>query len=137
MPTLNQLATKQYDETNTYDELIHFVILYAIEPHPMSPDPSPYKGIVWEEEYSTIGQSFTYDERVATAQDTLPLLEGNQLILVDDLVPDGPNNPTWCTYGTCPDCAYLIRQNGVIDTTQRWFDAEGMEEAINALLGVN
>ena len=137
MPDLNQLATKQYDENTTYDELVHFVNLFVVEPHPESPDPSPYTGDVRVMNDITNGQAFTYDERVATAQEIDPLLEGNQLLLVDDLVPGALNNPVWCTYGPCPNCAYLIRQDGTIDTTQNWFNAEGMEEAINDLLRVN
>ena len=137
MPVLNQLATKQYDEHTTYDELVHFVHVYVVEPHPVSPDPSPYTGSVWEAEYSTKGQAYTYDERVATAREIDPLLEGTQLLLVDDLVPGALNNPVWCTYGPCPNCAYLIGQDGVIDTVQTWFNGANMETAIDGLLGGN
>ena len=137
MPDLNQLAAKLFDATTTYDERVHFIHVYVVEPHPESPDPSPYSGRVWEMDYSTKGQPFTYDERVAAAQDMLPLVEGNQLILVDDLIPGERNNSVWCTYGPCPNCSYLIDQDGIIDTTQIWFEAAGMEGAINALLGVN
>ncbi len=137
MPVLNQLASKQYDENTTYDELVHFVHLFVVEPHPESPDPSPYTGNVWEMNYSTKGQAFTYDERVATAREIDPLLEGTQLLLVDDLVPGALNNPVWCSYGPCPNCAYLIGQDGTIDTTQEWFSANSMETAIDELLGGN
>ena len=137
MPDLNQLATKQYDENTTYDELVHFVHVFVVEPHPVSPDPSPYTGAVWEMNYSTKGQAFTYDERVATAREIDPLLEGTQLLLVDDLVPGALNNPAWCTYGPCPNCAYLIDQNATINTTQRWFNAGDMELAINGVIGIN
>ena len=103
MPALNPLATKKYDENTTYDELVRFVHLFVVEPHPESPDPSPYTGVVWEMSYSTKGQAFTYDERVATAQEIDPLLKGNQLLLVDDLVPGALNNPVWCTYKSLPE----------------------------------
>jgi hypothetical protein len=135
VPALNQLANKQYDETNTYADLVHFIHLYVVEPHPKGPDDSPYSGQVWEAEYSTKGQAFTYNERVSAAQDMIPLLGGNQLMLVDDLVPGNLNNPAWCTYGPCPNCAYLIGQDGVIDTAQTWFNAGEMETAIDRLLG--
>ena len=137
MPALNQLATKQYDATSTYDEHVHFVHVYIVEPHPESPDISPYTGTIWEMEYSTKGQAFTYNERVSAAQDILPLLEGNQLILLDDLGPGSLNNPVWCTYGPCPNCAYLIDQNATIYTIQEWFNAEDMELAINGVIGIN
>lgn len=133
MPALNELATTLYDDENTYADLVHFITLYVIEPHPTSPDISPYKGTVWEDTYSTKGQAFTYEERVVHAQETLELLEGNQLILVDDLVPGERNNPVWCTYGTCPNCAFLIGQDGLIDVVQTWVNVEYMKEAIDRL----
>ena len=134
MPDLNQLAVKQYDDTTTYADRVHFVHIYVAEPHPMSPDVSPYTGKVWEGSYSTRGQAFTYDERVEAAVEILPELEGDQQILVDDLEPGDLNNPVWCTYGPCPNCAYLISRDGVIENVQTWVEADGMEEAIDRLL---
>jgi hypothetical protein len=134
VPALNELATTAYDDTATYGDKVHIVNLYVIEPHPMDPDPSPYTGEVWEAQYSTKLQAMTYDERVAAALDTEQLLEGNQIMLVDDLTPGGQNNPIWCTYGTCPNCAYLIRQDGVIDTVQTWVNVNQMKAAIDLIL---
>jgi len=54
-------------------------------------------------------------------------------MLVDDLTP-GPNNPVWCTYGTCPNGAFLIRQDGSVDTVHTWVDVSAMERAIRTLL---
>lgn len=100
----------------------------------MAPDVSPNTGTVWEFEYSTIRQPLVYDDRVAAAQDTEDLLEGNQLVLVDDLTPGQQNNPVWCTYGPCPNCAYLIGQDGVIVTVQTWAFLAGMKAEIDQLL---
>jgi hypothetical protein len=100
----------------------------------MSPDVSPYTGKVSKANYSTRGQAFIYDERVEASLEILPELEGDQMILVDDLEPSDLNNPVWCTYGPCPNCAYLISQDGVIENVQTWFEADGMEEAIDRLL---
>lgn len=133
MPVLNSIAQASYDSTNTYADLVHLVHVYVIEPHPASPDPSPYSGVVWEEGYSTLGQPKTYDGRVSNALDMVPLLEGDQLLLVDDLTPGDLNNPAWCTYGPCPNCAFLIGQDGVIDTVQTWVDSS-IQSAIDALL---
>ena len=69
-----------------------------------------------------------------TARETAALLEGNQLLLIDDRPPGHLNNPVWCTYGTSPNSASLIRQDGILDTAQLWLDAAEMEEAINNLL---
>ncbi|OGL42653.1 MAG: hypothetical protein A2161_20680 [Candidatus Schekmanbacteria bacterium RBG_13_48_7] len=134
MPALNSLATKLYDRTHTYCEMVHFVHIYVIEPHPMSPDPSPYSGSVWPGSYSTKRQPKTYCERVANALDVEPLLTGYQRLLIDDLRPNGPDNPLWCTYGTNPNCAYLIAMDGTIDKVQLWVDTTDMETAIKDLL---
>ncbi len=134
MPELNQLATSDYDQTTTYGDRVHIINLYVVEPHPMAPDVSPYSGVVWETVYSTIRQPMVYDDRVAAALTTEGLLEGNQLMLVDDLTPGQHNNPAWCTYGPCPNCAYLIRQDAVIDTVQTWVDVSEMQTAIDRIL---
>jgi hypothetical protein len=131
---LNDLATETFDASTTYGDRVHIVHLYVIEPHPEAPDVSPYGGVVWETDYSTKRQPLTYPERVAAAQDTEILLEGNQLMLVDFLTPGELNNPVWCTYGPCPNCAYLIGQDGVIDTVQTWLNVDGMKRAIDQLL---
>jgi hypothetical protein len=134
VPALNELAVKNFDASHTFDDLVHFIHVYVIEPHPQSPDLSPYNGEVWEAEHSSLRQPLTYAARVANAQQTVTLLTGNQLLVVDDLTPGQNNNPAWCTYGTCPNCAFLIRQDGTIDTAQTWFDATDMEAAIHSLL---
>ncbi len=134
MPALNELAEKTYAGSETYADRVHIVHIYVIEPHPKSPDVSPYTGTVWEGEYSSKHQPLTYAERLAAARDTKLLLEGNQLILIDDLVPGDDNNPVWCTYGPCPNCAYLIRQDGIVDTVETWLDVAAMQSKIDALL---
>jgi hypothetical protein len=134
VPALNSLATTAFDASSTYDQRVHFVQVYVIEPHPQDPDPSPYRGTVWEAEYSSKGQPKTYAERVQNARDVLPSIQGNQLQLVDDLTPGAHNNPVWCTYGPCPNCAFLIRQDGILDTVQTWVDATDLQSAIDALL---
>ncbi len=134
VPALNLLAATSYDDTTTYADRVHIVTLYVIEPHPMAPDVSPNSGTVWEMQFSTIRQPLVYDDRVAAAQDTEALLEGDQLVLVDDLTPGQQNNPVWCTYGPCPNCAYLIGQDGVIDTVHTWAFIDAMRLAIDQLL---
>jgi hypothetical protein len=89
---------------------------------------------VWAAQYSTIRQPRTYAEREAAARETKALLTGPQVMLVDDL-GGATTNPIWCTYGTCPNCAFLIRQDGVIDVVQTWLDTAAMERAIRTLLG--
>jgi len=63
------------------------------------------------------------------------LIEGRQLLLVDDLSPGELSNPVWCTYGPAANSAFLISQDGIIDTAQAWLDVQDMRIAIDALLG--
>ena len=137
MPALNALADRLVPGTSSrYADLVHFVVVYVIDPHPASPDPSPYRGTVWETPPgSDRRQPRTLDERIVLAREVRPLITGNQIQIVDDLTPGGLVNPFWCTYGTAPNAAYLIRGTGVVHTVQTWFDATAMETAIRALLG--
>jgi len=130
---LNELAQKSFKQ-GKYSDYVHFVHIYVIEPHPMSPDISPYRGEVWEQQYSSKPQPKTYPERVANAADMLPNLQGDQLMLVDDLTPGQRINPLWCTYGPCPNCAYLIGTDGMIKTVQTWANPNDLETAIDDLL---
>jgi hypothetical protein len=133
VPALNSLAAKPFDTTTTFADRISFVHIYVVEPHPKAPEVSPYSGNVWEAQYSTKIQPHTYEQRCANARDTGALVTGRQLMLVDALTP-GANNPVWCTYGTCPNCAFLIRQDGTVDTVHTWFNAASMESAMRTLL---
>lgn len=133
MPALNTLESTALASGQAIGDAVHIVHLYVIEPHPQAPDPGPYSGAVSEAAYSTKRQPRTYAERESAARDLLPLVTGRQRIVIDDLSP-GSANPAWCTYGTCPNCAFLIRQDGTIDTVQTWFDVSAMERAIRTLL---
>jgi hypothetical protein len=131
---LNTLARKAFDGATTYDQVVHFVQVYIVEPHPEG-DPSPYSGEVWEAEYSGgHPQVTTCPERVAYAREVKPELQGSQTMLVDDLTPGDMNNPAWCTYGPCPNCAFLIGQDGILAKVQTWFNDSDMEAAIDDLL---
>ena len=132
---LNELATTPFDSTRTYDEVVHFVHIYVIEPHPTAPDPSPYSGEIWEAANYKRPQPRTYDARVGLARETRDLLEGDQLLPVDELTPEARNNPLWCSYGPAPNSAYLIGQDGLLHTVQFWVDASTMRAAIDRLLG--
>jgi hypothetical protein len=113
VPALNTLATKAY-KGKTYADHVHFIHVYIIEAHPKKPDLSPYSGKVWEMKYSSKGQPKTYPGRATNAKSMLAVLKGKQLLLVDDLTPGKHNNPVWCTYGTCPNCSFLIGKDGKI-----------------------
>jgi len=134
VPALNTLGNLTFEGTDTYADRVHFVHLYVVEPHPAG-DLSPYRGEVWEAAYSDRGQAMTYDERVADARDVDALIGAGHLLLVDDLTPRGRDNPAWCTYGPCPNCAYLIAQDGTIHTAQTWVEPSDMQRSLDDLLG--
>jgi hypothetical protein len=113
---------------------VHLVHIYVVEPHPLDPDPSPYRGEVWETTYSERSQPKSYDARVALAREIEALLEGNQLMLVDELTPESRNNPLWCSYGPAPNSGYLIDQTGKLREVHTWIHVLQMEWAIDALL---
>ncbi|MEE8419533.1 MAG: hypothetical protein V3S02_05415 [Dehalococcoidales bacterium] len=50
-------------------------------------------------------------------------------MLVDEI-----DNPVWCTYGPAPNIAYLIGTDGIIVTSQQWYDPGAMENAIQDYL---
>jgi hypothetical protein len=136
VPALKTLADTQSTDhaPQTYGDLVHFVHVYIVEPHPIG-SPSPYSGQLWETAYDN-DQPMTMAARVTNAQDLVaaePVNLAGHLLLIDELSP-GQNNPMWCSYGNCPNCAFLIGQDGRIDTTQLWFGADGMLSAFDDLL---
>lgn len=135
MPGLNALAAKPYDATTLFSDRVHFVHVYVVEPHPKAPDPAPHTGVVAEDPvYSLVRQPTTYEERLANAAMTRPLIVGNQIQLVDALDPHALINPVWCTYGTSPDPAYLIGRDGIIRHASTWTGVAKAETAIRDLL---
>lgn len=141
MPALNTLAGKALDPETLFSDRVHFIHVYAMEPHPMAPDVAPQSGIVLEDPaLSTVRQPRTYAARLANAallinsDKNWPLIQGNQIQLVDDLDHDGLVNPVWCTYGTSPNATYLIGQDGIIRYASAWTYANKVETAIRDLL---
>lgn len=122
----------KYDDNRSYDDDVHFVHVYVIEPHPGSPDPSPYRGGVGRGEAPR--QPRSYGDRLALALQTKALLEGNQLMLVDELAPMARTNPMWCTYGPAANCAFLIGRDGLFIEAQVWLDLGAMKTAMDSLL---
>lgn len=108
--------------------------MYILEPHPKSPDLSPYSANVSESSYSTKYQPVTYENRVANATDMAGHLDNTQLLLVDDMYPLQRNNPMWCTYGPAPNSGYLISMTGKVIVSQKWLDVPAMKNAINELI---
>lgn len=118
---------------NRFSDDVHFLHLYSLEPHPKGSN-APDVGKPWELMYSTHPQACTLADRDAMRSLILANHPDCQRILLDDLDPDGLVNPVWSTYGPAPRPGFLIRQDGIIDTSQLWFSAGHMEAAIRQLL---
>lgn len=115
-----------------YADHVTFATVYLIEAHPADPDPGPYKGRTSIHEFSDRRQAMTLQARIANARE-LPTVPG-ELVLVDDLSP-GNENPFWCTYGTCANCAFLLDLEGSLVAVHEWYDPPSMEQSIDQLVG--
>ncbi len=134
LASVNALAKESYDATHTYADLVHFVHVYVLEAHPIHPDVSPFSGAVWELEYSLVKQPTTYEGRRLHAQWLSRFIEGDQLLLVDDLSPGKSVNPVLNAYGTLPSPAFIIRRDGVIHWSNMWYLAEEFREKLDEIL---
>jgi hypothetical protein len=122
----------KFDDSRRYDEVVHFVHVYVMEAHPGPPDPAPFRGLAGRG--NAPRQPRTWRDRVELASTTSALLEGNQLMLVDELAPLARTNPMWCGYGPAANSAFLIGQDGRILEAHDWLDMAEMKSAIDNLL---
>ena len=118
-----------------HGEKYHFVLVYVVDPHPKV-DVSVYRGAPWTFEYSKYRQATTLAQR-ATFANSVSTEGAFDEVLVDELQPSNNattahNNPTWCGWGPCPNCAWLIDRNGTVKLSQVWFEEEAMGEAMRA-----
>jgi hypothetical protein len=116
---------KQYGKSYT------FVLVYVVDPHPLPPDVSVYRGQPWTFAYSKYPQALTLDERIKYAN-SVSTEDTFDEVLVDWLAPQNAtgNNPTWCAWGPCPNCAWLIEQSGEVKLAQDWFEEGAMGQAM-------
>jgi hypothetical protein len=129
VPAVNDLATAAFDATRSYADVVHFVHVYVVDPHPSLPDLSPYTGR-GEENNVSCPQPRTYEERVARAVVMQDSLRGNQLMLVDAL-----ENAVWCTYGPAPNSVFLIDRRGTVRLSQLTANVDELHAAIDDMLG--
>lgn len=131
-PVFQERHTPLQQTIRKYADNVTFATVYLIEAHPADPDPGPYKGRTSVHEFSDRRQAMTLQARIANARE-LPTVPG-ELVLVDDLSP-GNENPFWCTYGTCANCAFLLDLDGKIVAVHEWYDPPSMEQSIDQLIG--
>lgn len=102
------------------------VVVHGPQAHPAQ-DPSPYRGTPWPLKYSRVDLARTWEERA---------LQGGEVakragleVYIDEM-----DTPFGCTYGTVPNGAFLIRQDGVLEAVHDWFDPVTMRGSLDALL---
>ena len=129
-PRFQETQSATQSLANRFSDDIHTVAVYTVEAHPKS-DPTPYHGKPKPKRFSDRNQQETYSARAKSAKDWN--LGKNVTVLVDELDRDFAN-PFWCTYGTCPSCSWLIRQDGTFEAVHEWHDPKTMRDSIDALL---
>lgn len=111
-----------------------FVLVYVVDPHPLAPDPSPYRGEPWEFQYSKFRQARSHEERADDANQ-VSVKDVFDEVLVDDLEPDNPagNNPVWCTWGPAPNPGWLLSaKSGRVLLGQPWLNTTEMRSIMGA-----
>ena len=145
MPELDNLAARTLDDGRRVDEAVHLVHVYIIEAHPALPEPTPYKQ--WTDTvlpydptggvaYGDVGQPYTWEGRRHLARRILSKMDSQPIMLIDELDPDGLVNPVWCTYGTAPNAAYVIAQDGRITLAQLWANSDALYQELLEQLGM-
>lgn len=145
MPELDDLAARTLDDGRRLDEAVHLVHVYTIEAHPALPEPTPYEQ--WTDSvlpndptggvaYGDVGQPYTWGGRSNLARRILSKMDNRPIMLVDDLDRDGLVNPVWCTYGTAPNAAFVIAQDGTIALAELWTNTEALYRELLEQLGV-
>jgi hypothetical protein len=131
IPVINQVDS-------IYQGLLSVYVIYTVEAHPII-DVSPYSGNVWTTSSNTSAgilfeQPKTYGERKSVLNSLL-----NNYYLRPEVLIDGPCNEWWLSYGTEPNSATIIRQNGEVFVFQQWLDKapENIFCDIDSLLGIN
>lgn len=120
------------DTAAKYRDDVHTVMVYTMEGHPSAPNPSIYFGKPKPREYSDRADATTWIQRAVHARDME--MSDDVQVVVDDL-NGAESNPFWCSYGTCPNCSFLVAQDGTFAAVHEWHDRETMERSIDVLLG--
>lgn len=104
-----------------YADNMHIFVIYTVEAHPYG-DISPYYGFenTGEQNFDAgilVPQADTYGERKSSASDMIEDLGLEATVLLD-----GPCNEWWINYGSSPNNAYLIQNDGLVYDAQIWLD---------------
>ncbi|HEU4718701.1 MAG TPA: T9SS type A sorting domain-containing protein [Bacteroidia bacterium] len=107
-----------------YHNSVNFLLVYVVEPHPDTPDVSPYSGSVWITQSNLqdsvlLRQPRRYGTRRHFARQFLIRMHPPASI---PLVIDDTANSYWNTFGPAPNNAYLITPQGMVYRKYGWFN---------------
>jgi hypothetical protein len=110
--------------TAAYGKDIAIRLIYVIDAHPVSPDPSVYSfnNVVDAHEINVhdnfcYKQPTTYSERKELAGLFIKRMNVTTPVLIDD-----PENSWWKVYGPAAHNAYLLTPHGMVYAKEIWFD---------------
>ncbi len=98
----------------------------------------PYSGTSSpDSNYPSVRQPTTYSERVTLAIEMEGLLQGTQMMWVDELAPEPRNNPVWYNYGPSPVPGWVIDMDGKIiyAPSDCWLNVNSAQNAIDSICG--
>ena len=139
VPELDTLPDHILPDGRRLGDAVHIVHVYTVEAHPALPEPTPYKQ--WTDDelpndptggsaYGDVGQPVTWSGRVANSRRVFELMDNPPLMLMDELLPGESVNPVWSTYGTAPNAAFVIAQDGTIVRAQLWTEVASLRETL-------
>ena len=137
-PVFRQKIARINQVASAYGSQVSIYVIYTVEAHPNSPEPSPYSGTVWvtsenQQEGVLYLQPKTYGERKQVLSDMVanPLYALSVPVLLD-----GPCNEWWLNFGPAPNNAYIINPDGTVYKKHGWFDKnpDNIADDLNSLL---
>lgn len=131
------------DLVRRYGDLVNFVIVYVIEPHPHR-QICPYTGNYWlnyAANWDIHGQPLYQPDHYERRIDQARKMKDDLITESIPVIVDRMDNPVWCTYGPAPNIAYLIGTDGTVIEKQGWYnrpalDPSKMETAIKTYLNL-
>lgn len=100
-----------------YGDQVHFLLVYIRDAH------------AGEIRFKDISQPANYEERQVLAKRTRKNLSITTLMVIDEM-----NNSVMRDYGSLPNSAYIIGQNGRVFHKQPWMDSKLIEPPLKALI---
>ncbi len=116
-----------------FKKSINTVIVYVVEAHPIDA-PSPYTDGIWVTPLNEIAGIHCAQPRTLEGRIELAHQLRRRFRLSTSMLIDAMDNRAWRAFGSAPNVAILVEQDGRIAVKQGWFEPQEMARAITALL---